>query len=216
MRPINRGGVHLTMYDESYEHYAESLCHIQFLRDFVIRTSLTPHQFENEFSWPYGKDWNYGYSDDLYEGQFLSMLSVLDPKLTGSVNVVTTDDTEEWANIVHFDSGDHIDPDVAGLMYEAAWAVTFIGNEHDLTKWRHFIQWMKPKAILARDERMEQCHFIWLLDELDGSTILDAWETILSAWEVMEFYDHCADADSWRALRGGNCIPNESDPATAA
>ncbi|MFD1676093.1 hypothetical protein [Alicyclobacillus fodiniaquatilis] len=204
------------MNSEDYENYALSLCHLEFLRDLVIRTGLTPQQYNQEISWPYGIDYNGGFGDDMYEMQLESILSIIAPNLKGSFTVVTPHDEEEWANLIYFDSGNPLDPDDANLEYESVFAITLIGEQKDTAVWRHFIKWMKPHAVFVRDESMGQEHFTWLLDELDVSAVLEAWEILLRAWEVMEFYDHCSRADSWRAFRSGNPVQNEPGSATAA
>ncbi|MCL6443708.1 MAG: hypothetical protein K6T83_09685 [Alicyclobacillus sp.] len=208
--------------DELREHLAESLYHLEFLRDFMRRTGFVEEI--NELGWPYGRDPNGGWGDEIYDGQLNTMLRLLAPSLTGEATF-TSNDAQIW-NTCRLIDGVHEQDDV---FFDLAFAILIKGEDaHEVEGWRRFIWWQecraargqlgptRPNTFLFVNEEEEQPHFIWVLPEPSTDEILEAWHKILVTWEVMNFYGHVADASAWRRLRGTPGINDGTGKVPAA
>jgi hypothetical protein len=182
--------------DELRDHFLESLTHLEFARDFLRRTGFV-EEF-NELGWMYGRDWGGGFSEELYDQQLSVMLSLLAPGLAGETFFSHSDD-EFWATCNPIDSVWSRE----NICFDYGFAIFLKGDDpHEVQKWLRFIRWQDPSALIFVKDDETRPHFIWVLVEPMTEEIMQAWNMILVAWEVMQFYDHIADASAWKRLRG--------------
>ncbi|WP_029422769.1 hypothetical protein [Alicyclobacillus macrosporangiidus] len=172
--------------DELREHLAEGLLHLDFLRQFLRRTGFT-EEIDN-LGWPYGMDMN-GPGDQIYDAQLEIMLRLLAPGLTSQV-IFTSGDDEMWAHC-HWLEGDVPDEEV---VYDIGCVIIIKGQDpQQVAEWRHWIWWMaqrKLQSFIGVHDTIEEPHFVWVLPEAITDEIMAAWDVILSAWEVKQFYEH--------------------------
>lgn len=198
------------MYDEMSDHFYSSLSDIWFIRDFMRRTGFI-NEVE-EMGWGFGLD--YSGMGELEDYQLKTIIGILAPELEAEV-IMPDMETGEWIN--HRTSEPLSDDGKSDIQDSNVLSVYLQGEPDELKKWVHFIQWLSPTTHVIYDEESEdgdEGHF-WVVN-LEELSSLEAWEVLLKAWEVSNYYDHVADARNWRILRGGDFASDFTDESPAA
>lgn len=186
----------MNMDEELREHLVLSLHHLAFARELIRRTGCVDEL--DETGWAYGANPNGYFEVEAYDFQLDVLLKLFATGLTGSVNFLSGD-SEQWENWIRLNTLSSL-PETE--RFDLAVAIEVRGEERVVRKWQHFVHWLQPEAELLMDVAMTHANFVWILWEPDVSEIMMAWETLLSTWEVTNFYEHVADARAWKEGRG--------------
>ena len=189
---------------EQADFYYEAITHILFLRDFLRETGMV-NEMNNE-SWYYGIDWNGG--DAIIDQQFSVVVDLLgNGDIRGDCGSFYADPgdfpEENTGVMVKVDTREPLTLD--DFADSELWIQHEIsGDPEAVAKWFHFLKWLRPDALLAQDQTRGNGHFYWFLN-YENMSLHDEWSALISAWKVMEFYDHIANASEWSQLRRGLC-----------
>lgn len=186
----------MSMDEELREHLVQSLHHLALARDLVRRTGLVDEL--DQLGWAYGANPNGYFEVEAYDFQLNAMLKLFSTGLVGHVHLLSGD-SEEWQNWMPLDAMLPLPEDER---FDLAFSIQLQGDEREVRKWRHFVRWLQPTALLLTDVTSEDANFVWIIWEPMIDEIMNAWETLLNIWEVCNFYDHVGDAGAWKKCRG--------------